>query len=173
MNTGMKPVRSLAHALLSSVFVTGAAHTLMRPERAAKATTGLSDRLTEATERVAPWLPTGPVAVVRMNAAVQLTGGVLLATGRLPRLAALTLAASLVPTTVVGHAFWRIEDPAQRAEQRNHFLKNLSLIGGLLVTAVDTQGRPGLSWRASHATERAAKKVGEVRRDATHKLTHH
>lgn len=169
----MKPVRTLAHAMLSSVFITGAAHTLLHPEHAAKAVTDVSDRLTVATEHAAPWLPTGPVAVVRANAAVQLAGGVLLATGRLPRLASLALAATLVPTTVVGHPFWRVEDPAQRANQRNHFLKNLSLIGGLLLAAVDTQGRPGLSWRASRATERAAKKVGEARRDATRKLTGH
>jgi putative oxidoreductase len=32
---------------------------------------------------------------------------------------------------VAGHAFWTHEDPAQRAQQRNQFNKNLGLAGGL------------------------------------------
>ena len=51
-------------------------------------------------------------------------------------LAALGLAASLVPTTLGGHAFWTHDDPAQRTNQRNHFNKNLGLLGGLLVVAL-------------------------------------
>ena len=39
------------------------------------------------------------------------------------------------------------------------------------LTAVDTQGRPGLSWRASHATEKAAKRVGRLRHRAAERVT--
>jgi P-loop Domain of unknown function (DUF2791)/DoxX len=42
--------------------------------------------------------------IVRGNGAVQVVGGALLASGTLPRLAALTLAGSMIPTTVAGHA---------------------------------------------------------------------
>lgn len=171
MKTGMKPVRSLAHAMLASVFVSGGIHTLLHPEHAAKQAEPVSQRLAAATENTAPWLPTGPVAVVRANAAIQVGGAALLASGRLPRLAALALAASLVPTTLVGHAWWRYQDPAQRSNHRNHFLKNVAILGGLALTAVDTQGRPGLGWRASHATEVAAKRVGRLRRRAVERVT--
>jgi len=67
-------------------------------------------------------------AIVRANAAVQVAGGIALAAGIAPRLAAAGLAASLVPTTVGGHAFWTRDDLAQRANQRNHFNKNLGLL---------------------------------------------
>jgi len=145
--------------MLASVFVTGGAHTLLHPEHAAKQVDGVSERITGATEQLAPWLPTGPVAVVRANAAIQVGAGALLASGKLTRVAALALAASLVPTTIVGHAWWRYEDPGERANHRNHFLKNLAVLGGLALTVVDTQGRPGLSWRASRAAGTASERV--------------
>lgn len=70
--------------------------------------------------------------VVRGNAAVQVVAGGLLAVGVLPRTSALALAASLVPTTLAGHAFWEHEDPATRKLQRVQFHKNMAMIGGLL-----------------------------------------
>jgi uncharacterized membrane protein YphA (DoxX/SURF4 family) len=49
----------------------------------------------------------------------------------------MTLATSLVPTTFGGHRFWEISDPAQRAQQQVHFLKNAAILGGLLIAAFD------------------------------------
>ena len=74
-----------------------------------------------------------PVELVRLNGIVQVGAGIALATGTLPHVAALALACSLVPTTIAGHAFWREEDPARRAGQRVHFLKNVAMLGGLLL----------------------------------------
>jgi uncharacterized membrane protein YphA (DoxX/SURF4 family) len=103
-------------------------------------------------------LPAETKDVVRLNGAVQVAAGALLATGRVPRLAALALVASLVPTTLAGHRFWEESDPAAQAGQRIHFFKNLSLIGGLLLAAVDTEGSPSLGYRA----RRRASQVGDV-----------
>ncbi|WP_188037587.1 DoxX family membrane protein, partial [Actinotalea sp. JY-7885] len=36
---------------------------------------------------------------------------------------------------------------ADRAVIRERFLRNLTMIGGALLAAADTQGRPGLAWR--------------------------
>ena len=58
-----------------------------------------------------------------------------LATGRLPRLSAVALIGSLAPTTVGGHPFWRMDDPAQRGPQRIQFAKNVAIIAGLLLAA--------------------------------------
>jgi putative oxidoreductase len=74
---------------------------------------------------------------VRGNAAVQVLGGTLLALGRAPRLSALALAGSLIPTTLAGHAYWTIEDPAARKQQRIQFHKNLAMIGGLMFAVLD------------------------------------
>jgi uncharacterized membrane protein YphA (DoxX/SURF4 family) len=81
----------------------------------------------------------------------------LLATGRLPRVAATVLAVSLVPTTLAGHRFWEGTDPQARAAQRIHFLKNTAMLGGLILAAVDTEGRPSLGWRARRAARRAVR----------------
>jgi putative oxidoreductase len=82
-----------------------------------------------------PGLP-GDVTVVRANAAVHVLAGSMLIAGRAPQAAALTLAGSLVPTTVAGHGFWTISDPVARRQQRAHFDKNVAIFGGLLAAAV-------------------------------------
>jgi putative oxidoreductase len=66
---------------------------------------------------------------VKVNAGAQVAAGTLLAIGKLPRLAALVLIGSAVPTTYAGHRFWELDDKQTRAQQRIHFLKNLGLIG--------------------------------------------
>jgi uncharacterized membrane protein YphA (DoxX/SURF4 family) len=50
-------------------------------------------------------LPSDDELVVRGNAAVQVLGGALLALGVAPRLSALALAGSLIPTTLAGHSY--------------------------------------------------------------------
>jgi hypothetical protein len=107
--------------------------------------------------------------LVRANGAVQVGAGVLLATGRLPRLASLALIGSIVPTTYAGHRFWEETDDADRAQQRVHFLKNLGLLGGLVLAAVDSEGQPSLSWRAKRRSRRVAMSVAQ-RRAATNAL---
>lgn len=76
-----------------------------------------------------------PEMAVRANGAAMVVGGSALALGIFPRAAASGLAASLVPTTLAGHAFWKIDDPAARNGQRIQALKNMALAGGLLVIA--------------------------------------
>src|SRR6478752_4000347 len=72
-------------------------------------------------------------APVQFNGAVQVGAGITLALGILPRLSALLLAGSLVPTTLAGHRFWEEEEDAARAQQTIQFLKNLGMLGGLLL----------------------------------------
>ena len=71
------------------------------------------------------------------------------------------LTASLVPSTVAAHAFWSESDPEAKRTQQMAFFKNLSIIGGLLVASGDTDGRPGMAWRARHAGK-------DARREAHH-----
>jgi putative oxidoreductase len=124
----MNPVRSLSRPLLASMFVYGAIDSLRDPEPKAKLAAPVLDKLSEAV----PSLPLERVQMVQLNAAVQLGAGVMLATGRLPRLSALALAGTLVPTTAAGHRFWEEDDPTAVRQQRVHFFKNLSMLGGLL-----------------------------------------
>jgi hypothetical protein len=100
-------------------------------------------------------VPSRTEEAVRLNGAVQAAAGTALGLGILPRLSALVIAGTLVPTTLAGHPFWKFEDPAERAQQRIHFLKNLTIMGGLLVAAADTGGPPSLNWRRRQAARRA------------------
>lgn len=155
----MKPVRTVARSLLSAIFVTGGYQAVTNPEQLVPGARRVTDRIGPVVE---PLLGTAdPAALVRLNGAVQLAGGVLLACGVGTRIAAGALAATLLPTTVAGHPFWAAADPAQRREQQAHLIKNLGLLGGLLLAVVDTGGRPGLRWRTGRY-------VADARRSADH-----
>jgi len=86
--------------------------------------------------KVAP-LPKDDELIVRANGALMAVGGTMLTLGILPRYAAAALIGSLIPTTIAGHAFWEIEDPAARKLQRTQFQKNMAMLGGLLLAAAD------------------------------------
>jgi putative oxidoreductase len=119
-------MRPLGRLLLAWVFLRAGPGVLQKPEPRAATAAWLLDPI-----------PVDPVLLVRANAATQMAAAVLLALGVKPRLAALALAASMVPTTLGGHAYWLKDDPAQRAQQQIQFNKNLAIIGGLLVAALE------------------------------------
>ncbi len=78
-----------------------------------------------------------PEQAVVLNAAVMILAGLLLGLGLTPRLAASLLLGSMIPTTIVGHPFWKEEQGPQRQNQETQFLKNLSMIGGLLMVLME------------------------------------
>lgn len=156
----MNPVRAVARVFLSAVFIRSGIQSLADPDRVVETAKPVTDQLTPTLERLG--LPTDPRTLVRVNAAAQVAGGALLATGQAPRSAALLLAGSMVPTTLAGHRYWEHDDPALKARHRTQFLKNLGLIGGLLLAALDTEGRPGVVWRAGHAVEHAQDSLDRV-----------
>lgn len=153
--------RRLARPMLAAVFINSGIDTMRKPESRAVRAKPVIDRLAEEVP-----LPADPVQLVKLNAGVQVAAAGLLAIGRMPRLASTVLAASLVPTTLGGHRFWEEQDPAVRSQQRIHFLKNVGLLGGLLLAMVDTEGSPSLSWRARRAAKRARRAAKRARRAA-------
>lgn len=145
--------RLIARPMLASVFFVGATNALKNAPALAPKAQKVTDRIVPLAERVAPQLPIphDPVTIVRLNAVAQLAAATALATGRAPRLSATVLAASLLPTTVAGHRFWEETDATAKTAQRLNFVKNLSILGGLLIAGVDTEGKPGVAWRANRA----------------------
>jgi len=149
-------LRRLARPLLASIFVYGGINALRLPEAHAQAAKPLLDNVTGLVEEALPDnAPTDAVTLVRVDAAVKIVAGTMLALGRAPRLAALALIGSLVPTTVAGHPFWAGKDGPDQ-QQLIQFLKNTGLVGGLLIAAADTEGKPSLGWRARRAATQAA-----------------
>ncbi len=153
--------RMIARPMLASIFLVGAAGVLKNPSGPASRAEPVTSKLVPLAKRAGIPLPEDPETLVRLNAAVQLGAGLALATGRLPRLSAAVLAGSLIPTTAAGHPYWEADDPAQRTQQRLHFFKNISVIGGLIIASGDTDGKPGVAWRARHAAK-------DARRQAKH-----
>ena len=169
---GMTVSRVLARPLLAGMFVYGGAEALHHPDAKAPIAEDVAIPIAELLG-----LPTDPVTLIRINGAVQVVGGVMLALGKAPRSASLVLAASLVPTTYAGHRFWNESDDAERARQRVEFLKNLSMLGGLMLAAADTNGRPSVAWRARRVAKRAVPAPGLIHRadaplDAVVSLAH-
>ena len=153
----MTLLRSVARPMLASMFVYGGATALRSPGPRADKAQPVADLI----KRIAPSLPATGSSVTRVNGGIQLVAGLALATGHVPRLAALTLAATLPPTSVVGHPYWNETDPAARANQRIHFLKNLSMTGGLLMATLDPEPhKKFIGRRAKDRVAGAASSVG-------------
>jgi putative oxidoreductase len=93
---------------------------------------------------------------------VKIGAGVLLALNKFPRVASLALAASIIPTTVAGHPFWEKSDPAEKTGEQQQFLKNVSILGGLILAAVDTEGKPSLGWRGRRAARKLAARTSDL-----------
>ncbi|WP_280333212.1 DoxX family membrane protein [Nocardia wallacei] len=150
-------IRRLARPLLAANFVVDGIDTLRHPEPRAKAAASLVSRGQQSlSPQLAEKLPSEPGQIVRVNAAAQVGAGVLLAMGRLPRLSALVLACTVVPATVTEQDFWNETDPDRRATKRVAFLKDLGLLGGLIIASADTAGKPSLGWRGRRAARQAA-----------------
>jgi len=159
----MTVVRRIARPMLAAIFVTSGLDSLRHPATRAQVAAPLVKALSGRLN-----LPDDPELLVRANGATMLTAGTMLGLGRFPRLASLVLAGALVPTTYAAHAFWTIEDPAARAQQRIHFLKNVGLLGGVLLASVDTAGKPGLAYRTKRAGSEARRQGALAKREARH-----
>jgi len=146
------------------MFVSGGLDALRAPASKVPAADPIAPRIAEKL----PYLPEDTEQLVRINAAVQVAAGLMLATGRLPRLSSALLAGSLVPTTLAGHRFWEEEDEMRRAQQRIHFFKNLSMLGGLILAAADTGGRESIPHAAGRITRRTARKTRKAAKALPH-----
>lgn len=91
-----------------------------------------------------------PMAQVFLIGAIvlELGGGLMVLLGWKARLGALALIVFTIPATLIFHQFWGIEDAGEAMTQQIMFLKNLSMIGGLLILYVHGAGALSLDHRA-------------------------
>lgn len=173
----MTLLRFAARTMLASYFVASGVKALRDPEALVADAEPLIDRVVPtvkqyAPEQVSSSIPEDPVTLIRINGILQLVGGLALATGKGRRLGALVLAATLVPATLAKHPFWTRETEEERDRDRSHFLKNVSLLGGVLLASRDTEGRPSIGYRATKGgqsiardTKKASKKIADQSQD--------
>lgn len=162
-------LRRVARPLLAGIFIQSGIAALRDPKTHADMAAPVLDRVTAAAPVDDP---PDNVTLVQIDAGVKIGAGTLLALGKAPRLSAVLLAATVIPTTAAQHRFWETDDPNQRADQQLHFTKNLALLGGLMLAAADTEGKPSLAWRARRAGRTSAAAAELFHRDVTDGLGH-
>lgn len=155
-------IRRIARPLLSVAFIGQGVNSLLNPKSAAEAVAPAVDGLQALPDSVSGNIPSDPETVAQITAAVQIGGGLLLATGKLPRVASAALAVTVLPANLGTHSFWNESDPAAKAQKRQQFLTDLSLLGGLLIASADTAGKPSLGWRGRRAAERLSGRVSSA-----------
>lgn len=136
-------IRRLARALLGAAFIHSGLEALKGIDRRASRAEGYG-------------IPE-PVTTTRAVAAAQVGTGALLILNQVPRLTALVAAATVVPEAMTGHDFWTEKDSDAKHAQRALFARDLGLLGGLMVTAVETGGRESVPHRAARSSRQAAK----------------
>lgn len=167
----MTLVRAIGRTMLSSYFVLSGIRAVRNPEQFVPDAQPLTDRVVPTVKRFAPdqvsgMIPEDAATLVRVNGVVQVVGGVALATGKGRRLGASLLALSMIPTTLARHPFWSRTDPEEKARDRQQFVKSVGLLGGVIIASRDTEGKPGLGWRAHEGRELAAKRTKQAKKAA-------
>lgn len=92
---------------------------------------GFSENLQDCLATLVPWTPLLLVAATLC----ELFGGLSLLLGMKERWGAFLLFLFLIPTTILFHPFWFVDGMA-RELQITHFLKNLAIMGGLLMVVL-------------------------------------
>src|SRR3954447_17233504 len=145
----MTIVRRLARPMLAASFVQEGLDAVLHPGKRAERARPLVDAVAGPLG-----LPKDPELLIRANGAVMAGAGALFALGRMPRLTSLALAATVAPGIYLHIASLRSDKDADtRRSERDDLMRDLGRLGGALLAAVDTQGRPGLAWRGKHAAE--------------------
>jgi putative oxidoreductase len=108
----------LGRLLLSAIFVMSGIHKLMNWESTAE-------------QMQAEGIVAVPV-MLAIAAAVEVGAGLSVLTGCWARLGALALVVFLIPTSLIFHDFWQYTGMEQQ-NQMAHFMKNMAILGGLLM----------------------------------------
>jgi uncharacterized membrane protein YphA (DoxX/SURF4 family) len=124
------PIR-VASPLIASIFIRAGLDAAMDPEGKVKK----AEKVTQPIAQRVNVLPDDPETLVRLNGVTQVVAGAMLSLGIWRRVAAAVLIGSLIPTTLAGHRFWEELDEDARNQQMIQLLKNLGLLGGLVLVA--------------------------------------
>jgi uncharacterized membrane protein YphA (DoxX/SURF4 family) len=160
----MTVLRSVARPLLASMFFYGGVSAIKNAKTMAPRARPVAD----AIHNAAPGVEISPANLVRASGVLQIAAATSLATGHVPRTSSVILAGSLVPATATGHQFWNETDPVARKNQLVHFLKNLSMIGGLLMATLDPD--PHKKFIGRRARDRVVEAKDKVHEGIDHLL---
>lgn len=169
----MNLLRFVGRSLLAGFFVTNGLKAVRRPDDLVDAAEPMAEKFVPFAQRNLPpaaaaYLPTDTRSLVRLTGAAQVAGGLAMFTGVGRRPGAGLAALAMVPHVIAANP--RGVPEAKRDAARSVFVRNLALLGAALVVSQDTQGQPGLLWRASEGYARmqreAARSQDELAREA-------
>ncbi len=75
-----------------------------------------------------------PSVSVALTGSMLVLGGLSFILGVYPVVGVILLAAFLLPVSFMMHNFWKIADVQQKMGERTNFLKNMALLGAVLMT---------------------------------------
>lgn len=74
-----------------------------------------------------------PALAQGMTGLMLLLGGLSIVFGIYPFVGIVLLVAFLVPVSLIMHSFWKVDDPQMRAADRVNFMKNMALVGAVIM----------------------------------------
>ncbi len=92
-----------------------------------------------------------------------IAGSLSVIVGYKARIGAALLLVFLVLATYYFHDFWTVSDPQAKQEQMIHFMKNLGLMGAMLLVIANGTGPLSLDGRSAAVGEEALAAVGVTR----------
>ena len=157
-------LRRVARPLLASWFVSEGLDAARRPTVHVAFARPAVDELLARTTAVARPSDAQLRTIIQLHGAATAAAGVALALGKAPRSSALLLAALTLP--VAAASMPGRKTPGMSVEVRRarweRFVRSLAFVGAALLAGVDTEGRPGVSWRLADARDRASAHAGAV-----------
>ncbi|MGB7977637.1 MAG: DoxX family protein [Chlamydiales bacterium] len=147
----------LGRFFISLVFLAGAVNKILHWHENEKsllntlcewqANVGFSDGLSGSVSSIIPFTPLLLLAATLF----EFLGGLSVLLGYKEKWGALLLIFFLIPATMVMHPFWFVEG-VPREVQLGHFLKNLAIIGGLILFTLRNEESPKPPFsRSNHA----------------------
>jgi len=167
----MSLLRFVARSLFAGQFIADGVRAVAHPAEIAPDAERLTSTIAPLVQRVVPAhlassVPENTETWVRMIGAAQIVGGSMFATGLGRR-----LGAGLLTATSAAHlvAAWpeRNAPAAAKESARGDVLRGAALLGATALAAMDTQGRPSLSYRADQAAKATGRKASDVSDDVS------
>ena len=169
----MSLLRFVARSMLASYFVVNGVKAFRHPEEFVPDVQPLADKVLPLVNSALPasargYLPEDTAGLVKCSGVLQVIGGLSLATGLGRRVGAGVLAVTMVPHVLVSNPLKA--KGAERSAIESQLGKNVALLGGVLLAAQDTEGKPNIAWRVRTQRQmigkEAAKRKVELERDA-------
>ena len=147
----MTILRAVARTMLASYFIVNGFKAMRHPEEFTEAAEPVAQTLLPLAKQTLPkqaavYLPQDATGLVKATGIAQIAGGISLATGIGRRFGAGVLAATMVPHVIASNPLGA--GGAEREARYGLLSKNIALLGGVALAAMDTEGRPNLAWKA-------------------------